>query len=99
MSKYEVFSGPYFPAFGLNTERYGLSLRIQSECGKMGTRIAPNMDTFYAVHVKRFFLLFLYCFHNFANDNTLSKDRLVKILETESEICSKLTIKTSDQCN
>ena len=22
MSKYGVFSGPYFPAFGLNTERY-----------------------------------------------------------------------------
>ena len=28
------FSGPYFPAFGLSTERYGVSLRIQSECGK-----------------------------------------------------------------
>ena len=26
---------PDFPAFGLNTERYGLSLRIQSECGKI----------------------------------------------------------------
>ena len=38
MSKYRVFSGPYFPAFGLNTERYGVSLRIQSECGKMRTR-------------------------------------------------------------
>ena len=27
------FSGPYFPTFGLNTERYGcgVSLRIQSE--------------------------------------------------------------------
>ena len=25
------FSGPYFPAFGLNTERYSVSLRIQSE--------------------------------------------------------------------
>ena len=28
MSKKGVFSGPYFPAFGLNTERYGVSLRI-----------------------------------------------------------------------
>ena len=26
-----------------------VSLRIESECGKMRTRIAPNMDTFYAV--------------------------------------------------
>ena len=25
MSKYGVFSGPYFPAFGLNTERYEVS--------------------------------------------------------------------------
>ena len=43
------YSGTNFPAFGLNTERYGVSLRIQSECGKIRTRITPNMDTFYAV--------------------------------------------------
>ena len=42
-------SGPYFPAFGLNTERYSVSLRIQSECGKIRTRITPNRDTFYGV--------------------------------------------------
>ena len=34
------YSGPHFPAFGLN---------IQSECGKMQTRITPNTDTFHAV--------------------------------------------------
>ena len=38
VSKYGVFSGPHFPAFGLNTERYEVSLRIQSECGKIRTR-------------------------------------------------------------
>ena len=38
VSKYGVFSGPYFPAFGLNTERYSVSLRIQSEYRKMRTR-------------------------------------------------------------
>ena len=38
VSKYGVFSSLYFPAFGLNRERYGLSLRIQSECGKIRTR-------------------------------------------------------------
>ena len=43
------YSGPYFPAFGLNTERYSVSLRTQSECGKIWTRITPNADTFYAV--------------------------------------------------
>ena len=31
---YSVCSGTYFPAFGLNTERYRVSLRIQSECRK-----------------------------------------------------------------
>ena len=40
------YSGPYFPGFGLNTERYSVSLRIQSECGKILTRITPNTDTF-----------------------------------------------------
>ena len=42
-------SGPYFPALGLNTERYSVSLRIQPECGKIRTRRTPNMDTFHAV--------------------------------------------------
>ena len=43
------YSGPYFPAFELNTERYSVSLRIQSEWGKIRTRTTPNTDTFYAV--------------------------------------------------
>ena len=40
------YSGPHFRAFGLNMERYGVSLRIQYECGKMRTRITPNKVTF-----------------------------------------------------
>ena len=36
--KYGVFSGPYFPAFGLNKERYEVSLRIQSKCRKIRTK-------------------------------------------------------------
>ena len=43
------YSGPYCPAFGLNMERYGVSLRNQSKCGKIRTRITPNMDTFHSV--------------------------------------------------
>ena len=31
MPEHGVFSGPYFPVFGLNTEIYGVNLRIQSE--------------------------------------------------------------------
>ena len=47
------FSGPFFPAFGLNTERYEVSLRIESECGKIRTRKASNTDTFHAVLVSK----------------------------------------------
>ena len=40
------YSGLYFPVFGLNMERYSVSLRIQYKCGKIRTRITPNTDTF-----------------------------------------------------
>ena len=33
----------------INTDRHGVSLRIQSKCGKMRTRKNPNTDTFHAV--------------------------------------------------
>ena len=46
------YSSPYFPAFGQNTERYRVSLHIQSECGKIRTKITPNTDTFHAVVVQ-----------------------------------------------
>ena len=39
----------HFPAFGMNTERYDISLRIQFKCGKIRTRITLNTDTFCAV--------------------------------------------------
>ena len=48
--------GPYFPALVLNTERYGISLRIQSGWGKMRTRITPNTVTFYAVWIIKTYL-------------------------------------------
>ena len=38
VSKYGVISGPYFPLFGLNTEKYG-------------PEIIPYLDTFHAVMV------------------------------------------------
>ena len=56
------YFGPYFPAFGLNAERYSVSLRPQSEWGKIRTRITPNTGTFYAVTFCRFSSFFLY-FH------------------------------------
>ena len=54
-ARFWSFSGLYFPAVrlntGLNTKIYSVNLRIQSECGKIGTRESPNMDTFYTVNV------------------------------------------------
>ena len=44
------FFGPYFPAFRLNTERFGEFFRIQSECGKIRTWKTPNTDTFPTVN-------------------------------------------------
>ena len=49
MSKYGVFSGPYFSAYGLNEERYGVSLSIQSEYGKIRAIKTPYLETFHAV--------------------------------------------------
>ena len=43
------YSGPHFPSFRLNMERYSTSFRIQYRCGKMRNRTTPNTDTFYAV--------------------------------------------------
>ena len=59
------FSGPYFPTFELNTERYSVPLRIQSEFGKMRNRKIPNTETFHAVFEfnKNILKTFLYIKH------------------------------------
>ena len=38
VSKYGVFSVPYFPVFGLNTEIFGINLHIQFKCRKIRIR-------------------------------------------------------------
>ena len=48
------FFDRYFPAFGLNTERYSVFLRIQSNWGKIRTRETPNKGFFQAVFSKLF---------------------------------------------
>ena len=45
------FTGQYFPKFRLNMETYSVSLRIQSEIGKIRTKKTPNTNTFHAVLV------------------------------------------------
>ena len=48
VSKYGVFSGPFFPHSDW-TDRYFVSLRVQSECGKIRTRKTPYLDKFHTV--------------------------------------------------
>ena len=45
------YYGPHFLVFGLNSKNNEVSLHIQSECGKMRSRITPNTDMFNAVSV------------------------------------------------
>ena len=46
VSKYGVFCGPYFPAFGLNTEYLSV---FCPNAGKYGPEKTPYLDTFHAV--------------------------------------------------
>ena len=78
VSKYGIFSGLYFPAFGLNKERYFLSIRIQSECGKIRTRKTPYLDSFHALKLisnrDSNFRIMLYCYFEdlaFLENNTV----------------------------
>ena len=57
------YSGLHFSAFGLSTERYGvtiriqpeLTIRIQPEFGKILARITPNTTSFHAMNVLKNF--------------------------------------------
>ena len=57
----QSFPGPYFPPFGLNTEIYGVNLRILFQCEKMPTRKTPYLDTFWAVLEPTFLNFFWEC--------------------------------------
>ena len=48
VSKFGVFSGLHFPAFGLNTVIYSANLRIQYECRKIQAR--KNSEFAYFSH-------------------------------------------------
>ena len=58
VSKYGVFSGLYFPVFGLNTERYSISLHIQSQCAKIRTRKNSVFGHFWRNVYFEFYLMF-----------------------------------------
>ena len=42
------FFGPYFPAFGLNTEKYSVSV-FSPNVGKYGQEKTPYLDSFHTV--------------------------------------------------
>ena len=57
VNHHRINKGPYseffwsvFSRIGTEYGGYGVSLGIQSECGKIWTRITPDADTFHAVH-------------------------------------------------
>ena len=52
VAKYGVFSGRYFPVFGLNTEIYGVNFRIQSQYRKIATRKNSVFGHFSRIAVK-----------------------------------------------
>ena len=94
----QSYSGPHFSAFGLNTERYSvslrytISLRIQSKCGKIRTRITPNTSTFYAVFEESLYLeedgLHL-LEERYYNDYNWIVDDEIKSLKTPQKDCGK----------
>ena len=56
VSKHGLFFGPYLPVLWLNTEIYGVNLRIQPEYGKYGPERTRYLDTFHAVHMRNFLI-------------------------------------------
>ena len=44
------YSELFWAVFSCIRTKYGVSLRIPSECGKMRPRITPNTDTFHVVY-------------------------------------------------
>ena len=51
VSKCGVFSGPYFPVFGLNMENDGVNLRIQSKYRKIRTSKNSAVGNFHVVTI------------------------------------------------
>ena len=50
------YSEFFWSVFSRIRTEYGVSLRIQSECGKIRTRKTPNTDTFHVVQMTGFYM-------------------------------------------
>ena len=81
------FYGPFFPAFGLSTERYGVSVRIQSECRKIRGRKTPNTDTFDTAEIKTFLINVLIYFNAFYYSGAITSDLEMERSEAYSKPC------------
>ena len=92
---YSEFFWPSFPTFRLNTERYSVSLSIQSECGKMRTKIISNMGAFHAVWMFYIRSVFFhrpgretYCdFSNFFSDHEKWTSASAKMILNLAAVC------------
>ena len=94
MSKYGVFSGPYFSTFGQNIERYEVSLRIQSEYGKIRTRknsVFGHFSRSVCLSKKKTLVWFLFRKITGATFGNLKSKDTVKTIQTWE---SNLTIAT-----
>ena len=72
------YSGLYFPAFGLNTDRYKVCLRIQSKCGKRRTRITLNKATFHEVDKTELFNIIFANQYSLINNSSVLPSVLFK---------------------
>ena len=105
VSKQGVFSGPYFPAFGLNTVRYYSVFR--PNVGKYVPEKTPYLDTFHAVtaHSNCSFVSLkwfrkVYVHHAFLikDDKILSSLLIYKYIFTFLYFCTTYKL-TSDKKN
>lgn len=82
-STYSEFFWSYFPAAGLNTERYGV---IQSECVEVRIRKTQNMDNFHAVQD----LSYTYsCFCYYKYEHTSQDNHQIKVVPRIFEVILK----------
>ena len=78
VSKYGIFSGTYFPVFGLNTERYSKRRDtpyfpvFSSNVGSYGLEKAPYLDTFLAVfHISNWWVWKYFSIKTFMKQATI----------------------------
>ena len=93
VSKYGVFSGPYFPVLGLNTEIYGVNLRIYRKIRTRKYSVSGHFSRSGGIwyYILGWSWIILHSTGNYLFKVNNRKTR------TRCEICSKLTIKTPER--